>query len=143
MGLERYRKWRRLQKLLFHARPQHHEHNADSEKRKRYLSRDLRGFLLINGCFHGAEFHDFFLFVIVENRVDESNHAKNQKYDSENHHNTLHRSERIIITGICIRNASGHTRAPTRRKGILIGLENFTNGWRLLRRQLFSRPWLP
>src|SRR5947207_13012918 len=108
-SLEPYRKWRRLQKLLFHARPQHHEHYADSENSNRNRSRNLHGFLFVHRSFDRTDLRDFFLFVIIETRVDESNHAKNQKYGSKNNHKALHSSKPITTTRVCVRNASRDT----------------------------------
>ncbi len=79
--------------LLFHARPQHYEHHADSEERDRNRGRDLRGFLFVYGGFYGTDLRDFFLFVIGEIGVDESNYTKNQKYGYQNNHDALHRPE--------------------------------------------------
>src|SRR5260370_21515792 len=83
-------------------------------------------------CFDGAEFHHFFLLMIAEIRVDESNYAQNQEDDSENDDETLHGSEPFLVDAACALNGSTPTPALTRRGGVLFDLQSLTNGWLLL-----------
>src|SRR5882762_1424179 len=130
------------QKLLLHARPENNKPYAGYQESYRDRCRDLRGFLLVHGCFDGAEFCHFFLLVIVEIRVDESNYSKNQEDDSENDDKALHSPELITSTVIRVRNASRRSPAPDWRRDVLTGLQRLRRGWLLLRQQLSWRPWL-
>src|SRR5260370_304413 len=140
LGTKRERRW---QKLLLHARPEHNKPYAGYQESDRDRCRDLHGFFFVHGCFDGAEFRYFFLLVIVEIGVNESNHTKNQQDNSENDDETLHGSEPITTAALCVSNADRRTSAPVRRRGVLIELQKLTNGWRrLLLLRLSWRPWL-
>src|SRR5260370_16526620 len=138
LGKNRERRW---QKLLLHARPEHHKPYAVYQESDRNRCRNLRRFLFGHGCFDGAEFHHFFLLMIAEIRVDESNYAQNQEDDSENDDETLHGSEPFLVDAACARNGSTPTPALVRRGGVLFDLQSLTNAGLLLR--LSYRPSLP
>ena len=70
--------------LLLHARAEQNKPDACNQKRNRDCRRDLNGFLFVHGCFEGTKFRHFFLLMIVETRVDQSNDTQNQKNHSEN-----------------------------------------------------------
>src|SRR5260370_8483386 len=137
LGKNRERRW---QKLLLHARPEHHKPYAVYQESDRNRCRNLARFLFVHGCFDGAEFHHFFVLMIAEIRVDESNYAQNQEDDSENDDETLHGSEPFLVDAACARNGSTPTPALVRRGAVLFHLQNLTNGWLLLR--LSYPPWL-
>src|SRR5256885_2050492 len=101
-----------MPKLRLHARPQHNKPYAGYQQSYRDGSRDLRGFLFVHGSFEGAEFRHFFLLVIVEIRVDESNHTENQEDDSENDDQAPHLSEPFLIVTALARNAYRRSPAP-------------------------------
>src|SRR5713226_451045 len=134
-------RWQEL--LLFYARPEENKPDACNQESDRNRSRDLRGLLFVNGCFHGSKFHHFFLLVIAEAGVYESNYTESQENDSQYDDKALHRSELTTVADVCVRNADGHTSAPVWRGDVPIELRKLTSGWRLLRLRLFSRPWLP
>ncbi len=83
---------------------------------------DLGSFLFVQGCFVRTEFRYFLLLVIGESGVNESNHTKDKKNDSENDYEEPHTPERITIAMVCARNAGRHTPAPNWRGVVLSGL---------------------
>src|SRR5207302_6506145 len=129
---------RRWPKLLLTAQPQHHQRYAAYQESYRDRCRDLRSFLFVHGCFDGTDLGYFFLLVIVEIRMDESNHAQNKENDSENDDKALHSqnlSQRCDLHWRC-----RQTHGPAGRRSSLFDLQSLTSGWP--RRRLSWRPWL-
>jgi hypothetical protein len=83
---------KQTQKLLLDARPEQDEPYACDQQHDRNRWRDLRRLLFLHGCLDGAEFRNFFLLVVVEARVHQPNHTKNDKNDAEDDGKPLHGS---------------------------------------------------
>src|SRR5258708_26506688 len=99
-------------KLLLHARSKYHKPYAGYQQRYRDRRRDLQRFVFVYGWFDGTDFGHFFLLVVVENRVDESNHTEDQEDDSDDDDHAFHSSEPITTGATWAKNACGHTPAP-------------------------------
>ena len=87
----------RWPKLLLHARPENDKPNPGYQESYRERCRDLCGFFFVHSCFDGTEFGHFFLLVVVEIGMDQSNHTQNHKDDSESSDQALHKAEPFLL----------------------------------------------
>ncbi|OLE32937.1 MAG: hypothetical protein AUG47_05315 [Alphaproteobacteria bacterium 13_1_20CM_3_64_12] len=82
---------------MLHARPENNKPNAGYQESYRERCWDLCGFFFVHSCFDGTEFGHFFLLVVVEIGMDQSNHTQNQKDDSKSDDQALHTADPFLI----------------------------------------------
>lgn len=79
-----------VQKLLFHSGAEDNEPESCNKQQNGNSGWDLDGFLFIDGGFDGADLRNFFLLVISENRVHQSNYTQDQKDDAKDNGEAFH-----------------------------------------------------
>lgn len=102
---------------LLDAGAEQNHADAGDEEHDRNCGRDLHGLFFIQGSFVRSELGHFFLLVIGEVGMDQSNDSADQKNESKNDNEALHAAPKLsqLIVGPW-RKQTKHTSAPNRRK---------------------------